>query len=373
MVPAESFGRIKTSQLPADEMFLTSKNHSTNYSSVSNENMQTIFSDPVGDVDGEFDLNKIQFELKGRDYVFAITTHSSPFSFNSMRVNIFYDTDMDATTGALIGGMGVDAMVAIGNFGNGYGAYVLEYNANLQDLQFVGMSKTFDANKSARKIEFSQARGTFNNSKQFGMYVQAFRLGNIIKTLDYAPDYNQGYLVVKTDDLDFLEIKNNSGFISNDAASTIELNISAKMLPEGLTDEGLTLVGMTADGMVSKYIPLTMDNITNVNDEISALPKQFALEQNYPNPFNPSTVIEYSIGQEARGDRQEQAVGSEQVPTTLIVYNILGSAVATLVNENKSPGKYSVSFEAKNLASGLYFYELKAGSFKSVKKMVLLK
>ena len=88
-------------------------------------------------------------------------------------------------------------------------------------------------------------------------------------------------------------------------------------------------------------------------------PLVFTLEQNFPNPFNPSTVISYQL-----------PVGGN---VTLKVFDLLGCEVATLVNENKSAGKYEVEFNAENLHSGIYFYEFKAGEFIQTKKMILMK
>jgi len=87
--------------------------------------------------------------------------------------------------------------------------------------------------------------------------------------------------------------------------------------------------------------------------------QEFSFEQNYPNPFNPSTKISW-----------QSPVGSHQ---TLKIFDILGNEIATLVNEYKPAGKYEVEFNAANLPSGVYFYQLKAGSFVETKKMVLLK
>ena len=89
------------------------------------------------------------------------------------------------------------------------------------------------------------------------------------------------------------------------------------------------------------------------------LPTEYALEQNYPNPFNPGTKISW-----------QSPVGSQQ---TLKIYDVLGNEVATLVDEYKPAGKYEVEFSAASLPSGVYFYQLKAGEFISVKKMILLK
>jgi len=92
--------------------------------------------------------------------------------------------------------------------------------------------------------------------------------------------------------------------------------------------------------------------------EIS-LVKEFNLSQNYPNPFNPSTKISY------------------QIPTngnvTLKVFDLIGNEVATLVNENKTAGNYSIEFNASDLPSGVYFYELKSANLIQTKKMMLMK
>lgn len=89
------------------------------------------------------------------------------------------------------------------------------------------------------------------------------------------------------------------------------------------------------------------------------IPLTYSLDQNYPNPFNPSTTIKYSIPND------------EMVK--MIVYNLLGEKVLTLVNEFQKAGKYEINFDASKFASGLYFYRIESGSFTSVKKMMLLK
>ena len=85
----------------------------------------------------------------------------------------------------------------------------------------------------------------------------------------------------------------------------------------------------------------------------------FELYQNYPNPFNPSTKIKYSVLRPAN--------------VTITIFGALGNEIKTLVNENKSSGIYEVEFNAEDLPSGVYFYQLKAGEFIQTKKMLLLK
>lgn len=104
---------------------------------------------------------------------------------------------------------------------------------------------------------------------------------------------------------------------------------------------------------------VTYNNVVSVDESNDNLPVDFFLEQNYPNPFNPNTVIGYQLP--VTGD------------VTLKIYDILGNAIATLVNEYLEAGRYKVEFDAKSLSSGIYFYTLQAGSYKETRKMVLIR
>lgn len=90
-----------------------------------------------------------------------------------------------------------------------------------------------------------------------------------------------------------------------------------------------------------------------------SVPVEFSLEQNFPNPFNPSTKIKYSIPQSSNVE--------------LKVYDVLGNEIETLVNEEKQTGTYEIAYYADNLPSGVYFYQLMAGSYIETKKMLLIK
>jgi len=89
------------------------------------------------------------------------------------------------------------------------------------------------------------------------------------------------------------------------------------------------------------------------------VPTVYSLEQNYPNPFNPSTTIKFSV--------------PEMSNVKLTIYNAIGQKVAELVNSTLEAGSYSFNWDASNVASGLYFYELNTNNFSSVKKMMLMK
>ncbi len=104
-----------------------------------------------------------------------------------------------------------------------------------------------------------------------------------------------------------------------------------------------------------------LSNETSVDISI---PNNFVLEQNYPNPFNPTTKIKYRLPDV--GTRHALSV-------QLKVYDILGNEIATLVNEAKASGSYEVTFNASGLATGMYVYKLQAGSFTSIRKMMVIK
>jgi len=99
--------------------------------------------------------------------------------------------------------------------------------------------------------------------------------------------------------------------------------------------------------------------LIGVNNLASGIPYLYELYQNYPNPFNPATNINFDLPQKSY--------------VKLSIYDLTGKEVITLINEPKDPGKYSVSFNAENLSSGIYFYRLQTDKYSSVKKMVLIR
>jgi hypothetical protein len=98
---------------------------------------------------------------------------------------------------------------------------------------------------------------------------------------------------------------------------------------------------------------------TDVEEETGSTPTEFTLQQNYPNPFNPNTQIKFSVPQTSN--------------VKIIITDILGREVATLVNDNLATGNYSVNFNASSLSSGIYFYTLITDNFKQSLKMILMK
>jgi hypothetical protein len=118
-----------------------------------------------------------------------------------------------------------------------------------------------------------------------------------------------------------------------------------------------SVVGEVGIGF-SDTLWITVNTLVAVREELAA-PQGFALENNYPDPFNPSTTIGYRLPVRSH--------------VTLLIYDMLGRAVATLVNGQQNAGTYSISFNAGGLASGAYFYRLQAGAFTETKKLTLIK
>jgi outer membrane protein assembly factor BamB len=147
-----------------------------------------------------------------------------------------------------------------------------------------------------------------------------------------------------------------------------------RFTPDGSTVYVSTTIlgGSSANPHSYLYAIVAGDTTTDVAAS-SEVPQEFRLFQNYPNPFNPSTRIRFSV----RGSGFEESGSGFTVQgsrlVTLKVYDVLGREVAKLVNENLQPGTYEVEWDASHLASGLYFYQLKADGFVVTKRMVFVK
>lgn len=120
------------------------------------------------------------------------------------------------------------------------------------------------------------------------------------------------------------------------------------------------------DGVFKHSDSIEISTIVKIESEPQSLPG-FSLEQNFPNPFNPTTVISWQLAVESL--------------VTLKIFDVLGKEVATLINEERSPGRYAIKFDATNnlqlttnsLPSGVYFYQLRTEKFVETKKFILTK
>jgi hypothetical protein len=121
------------------------------------------------------------------------------------------------------------------------------------------------------------------------------------------------------------------------------------------TDGGYLVAGTNYDVLLIKIAP----DLTNIQKKETKLVTHYSLSQNYPNPFNPTTAINFTL--------------PHSEFTTLTVYNILGKEVSTLVSKKLNQGNHTFTFDGKHLASGIYYYQLTAGDYREVNKMILLK
>jgi endoglucanase len=146
-----------------------------------------------------------------------------------------------------------------------------------------------------------------------------------------------------------------------------KVETSAALKPNVSSDGGWSDTSLTTSGsLVRGLIRLYNDTINTGIRENKEIYFNFELNQNYPNPFNPETKIKYTLSPgESMSGKQERVV--------LKVFDMLGKEISTLVNEDKEPGTYEVEFNAAELTSGVYFYELRVGSFVKTRKMILMK
>ncbi|QQS35016.1 MAG: T9SS type A sorting domain-containing protein [Ignavibacteriales bacterium] len=159
---------------------------------------------------------------------------------------------------------------------------------------------------------------------------------------------NQGFEIERsTNKTDWIKI----GFKEGQGTTTEQQNYS-------YTDD---VNGINISKLYYRLKQMDYDGSYEFTDivEVTVAPLKFSLSQNYPNPFNPSTNISW-----------QSPVGSHQ---TLKVYDVLGREVATLVNEYRDAGSYEVEFDASQLASGVYYYQLRTEKFSETKKMMVVK
>jgi hypothetical protein len=168
------------------------------------------------------------------------------------------------------------------------------------------------------------------------------------------------------------DMRFSSGRIAEDINSSMQtIDMTGVTYPLTVRVEGMDIRLQDETGNQINENIKSGDQITISNSQINKLmvtgemiPDVYALEQNYPNPFNPSTVIEFSLPEDVSN-------------VQLTIYDVLGQRITQLVNTSLKAGKYSYQWDARNLATGMYIYELRTnsatGGFVDIKKMILLK
>ncbi len=231
--------------------------------------------------------------------------------------------------------------------GNSIGVYLFDYTSDSCIL--VDTSLTYQGihslTYSSNNIFAGTINGVFLSTNNGGSWTQ----------IDTNKE-NQSFYTFNVKGKNILaEAGNNGVLLSTDnGINWIETGLNDIPTYSLIIDNGNLLAG--SYGIWKR--PLS-EIITDITDKHNNIPQNIELEQNYPNPFNPSTTIQYQIPKSGL--------------VTIKVYDVLGREVKNLLNQNQSEGSHEINFNASNLSSGIYFYQLKAGNFISTKKMLLLK
>ncbi|RPI16405.1 MAG: alpha/beta fold hydrolase [Ignavibacteriae bacterium] len=168
---------------------------------------------------------------------------------------------------------------------------------------------------------------TINGVAHSHIFTAGSRIKVVVTNLDNLTSYENTFLRTNPYVLPVLKRANNKIFVNGSSQSYIELPLTS--------------------------FAIGVENIS------SDVPKQFSLHQNYPNPFNPNTLIKYEL----------RMTGNVK----LVVYDITGKEISTLINQKQNAGTYQAAFNGDNLPSGVYFYKLITDGFTDVKKMILVK
>lgn len=166
--------------------------------------------------------------------------------------------------------------------------------------------------------------------------------------------------------LESMSVSKTGVFASTDTAIVMSADSGKtwQIIPTDLTVKAvIALMGdgryLFAGSNVGASWRATLSGLTGIDRSPGNAPSRFTLYQNYPNPFNPTTVIQYHL--------------PSPCFVTLIVYDVLGRRIATLVEKNQRAGTHTVTFNGNRLSSGIYFYSLKAGNVVRTKKLIILK
>lgn len=211
--------------------------------------------------------------------------------------------------------------------------YVAINGSNVTNIANIDLSLSYDSNV----LEFLNAEST-DLTKSF----------SVSKSLAYNNNVD-------------LDLISRNG-IKSDSGSVILLSFLNKSESSTKTYLNFNKANLVDDVLSNRSISQLKDGeiniiVTDIND--NKIPQSFHLSQNYPNPFNPSTILEYSLPQKSFVE--------------LNIYDILGRQVEKLVNAEKLAGNYKIEFNAGNLASGIYFYRIKAENYSKTMKMVLIR
>ncbi|OGU37221.1 MAG: hypothetical protein A2315_03975 [Ignavibacteria bacterium RIFOXYB2_FULL_35_12] len=246
-------------------------------------------------------------------------------------------------------------------------------------------TKTFgsDLDDIAYSVQETADAGYIITGSRYGdlWLIKTDMYGDTLWTKTFGGTSNDaGHSVIETDEGDFLVCGYTFSFSASGDVDLwlIKTDISGytlwtKMYGGSGAEIGFSVIetfdgGLTVCGFTSSYgagdkdvwlLHTDLNGTVGIEDKISGTANAYILEQNYPNPFNPTTTIQFSV--------------PKQSFVTLRIYDILGKNIMKLVDDELQPGEYKINFDADNLSSGIYFYQLNSSEFVSVRKMMLIR
>ena len=345
---------------------------------VSKAELKLLAVDSLGDVIGESTNPDIK-AIYGEKSQTSITLKMQlfhPVNQDSLTFGYSIDADQDPTTGAqgigiYQGDLGAEYDVfatvpAISNFGIPAKS-VLVFNNVTGGNPSIFPNTVQLGNDSSVTITISlSSLGNDDGNMNFvsSAYYWGDSLGsNPPTSSDVTPE--KGHLSLGYDpygDVPWLSLSTTDDTIQGQHSHSVSLLFDATVIPNiDSLYHGVVLVQSNDPNTPEIQLPISFQvtHVVGVGELQNYTPQKFSLEQNYPNPFNPITQLSFSI--------------SSPTFVTLKVYDIIGNELATLVNERKEIGKYSIAWNGEQFPSGMYFYRLKAGEFSDTKKLIILK
>ncbi len=317
---AASNPMLLTLSSPAGNLYTVGKQSFT----ITNQIAPIWTTDGFSNLAGTITKDNIQYNLNLGPIMVSNTTQGGTFDDGSAPSTVTSNVEFNETMRTSLFGLSNNDTLILGT----YGYYMSLNPQSFQNLVYhVNLM-----NYTSGQIERELFKDTIKNEDTIGT---EFLRGFVIKGLSNQTD---------------------SFFVQLFVDSTT--NAPADYAMSGIYTDNST--GTTGDNLNGRArIKVFFENNTTGGDNNSNLPISYNLSQNYPNPFNPVTKINFAI--------------PKQGYVNLKIYDMLGREVKTLMNEVKTPGNYSIDFNASNLSSGIYFYKLQVNDFVNIKKMVVIK
>jgi endonuclease/exonuclease/phosphatase family metal-dependent hydrolase len=297
---------------------------------------------------------------------------TADFSQSQKTAYLFKSATIDSLSSGLVG---TESGMVTSDWANGRFPLMFHFNANIEGHEREIFAFNIHAKAFADQPSYDQR---LNASAQMKNYLDNVHQSDRViflgdynddvttSTFDNLPSPYQNF----SDDQNYKVITktlSERGFTSYTSISMIDhITINSNLFEEYMDGtervENPSYIGSylsTTSDHFPVWTRFIFDTSVSTEDDFYTTPSTLSLSQNYPNPFNPSTIISYQL--------------PNNTDVRLDVYDVMGRRVATLVNGMQSAGEQNITFDATNLASGIYIYRLQAGNQVMMKKMLLVK